>query len=183
MYDYRASLQGLSERIRKMRADGHRNDWSRPEAAKQFESVATDLERLAERIGTEPFAGLKQAFDAGDGGEAGEARAGRFEALRMQMCALADTARSEAESMLDPLQRKDLERCADLFVHLRFECEMSDPTLSPDSDAIADLAEVFERAGIMLSRKTLNELLDNAVSRFDACEIPDGLAGVLTLRG
>lgn len=191
MYDYRASLQGLSERIRAMREEMRETEWRPTEEEEQLRSVATDLERMADRIGTDPLLRLKRTFDAGETGETGpdgqpgaprEPRTGRFEVLRMQMRALAETARMEAESMIDPRRREYLDFCADVFLHIRYECEIPRPDLSDKSDAVADFASVCERAGVMLSRKRLRELLDDALRRFDSCEIPDGLARILVLR-
>jgi hypothetical protein len=182
---YEAAIAALTERVKLM----HEAEWSPTPARKQAESIAADLVALADRLdgcGGVLF-DIEQAHDAPDPAGIGpDGRPAPVTTWRLSykgtiwgMRNLADTARRVAAELPDPRSRPAAPFAALVLLHLWYRCGRAMPTLYDDGEAVCELRQVLEGAGIVLSASRLRNVLSTALKEFDPRLVPDHLGDLL----
>jgi hypothetical protein len=173
-YDYAASIAALIQRLKDLKA----SSWSPTPHVKKLNAFAKQLDAAADLMDEPEGMEVESAFDTDPPLERGfdgipipadpaETRRGLYQFTKWQLREIADTARSEAEGYPAPQARIAVPLAADVFLHIWYQCGRARPTLYDKGEAVTELLQILESAGMPLSKERVRTALGKALDQFD----------------
>lgn len=179
-YDYEEGKRRISTRL----ADIRSRDWSPTPEARRLQSLVEELESIANKLGGQEWLYLEVAHDAEppkefdlDGSliDPGISNAGRFAGLRLRLQELAQTARDQLAELPSARERNEVPHAAQLFLHLRYQCGLSLPTLYDSGEGVSEFSQICAEAKVFLSAVRIRNILSEALKTFDRHLFPGAI--------
>lgn len=179
-YDYQASISALIKRLQTMRE----TKWSPTPQRNELLALAKKLEETADLMAQPEYMDVEEAVDTDPLPETGldgfpvtvydkESRLGLFTATTWRLREIAQITRKEAESLPAPQARREVPFAASVVLHIWYQCEKDRPSFYDDGEAVTELSNILEAAGIHLSRSRVRTALADAWKTFDPLDDPN----------